>query len=507
MRHGWFSPLLLAGLCWLGSGCAMPQHMEDSGAEFPVPTAEELPGASMKARGKLPADASAAKPSPELDRLLGKRPAGGQYVALSAPDLQCLAAARSSLANLIEMEREILDCTAPGCLHKKGTCEAQMKDDLLALRAVEERNRSAGAALELYYRLAESEAGLDILQESQAGLDHALANIAELKEQGIKVEVDEHALTRRKLELYDQEAEAVLGREQSHGGLKLLLNLAAEDPTRIWPAADLKAVAEPFDVEAAVALGLASRAELIILRCLVESLTVQTLPGARAALSQRDPSLGASNVDLRKLHLLLAGTRGASELPGRRAQLAQLLDERERTIAEEIRANAATMAARLRQAGLAQQIVENRKERVAELEKKRELGMATPFDIAAERLEVIKAEGELMRKVVAWRIAQVKLRKSQGLLAAECGFHHEPCCATCGRMRLRHGCPTCGPLASHGVDSASSLAKKPASAASAPRVVRIESVRPGREPTPLPTTFTARSAEQTASRPLIRKLK
>jgi hypothetical protein len=506
MRHGWFIPLLLASLCWLGSGCAMPPYVNTGGSGFSLPTAEELPGASMKSRGKLAADASAVAPSAELDRVLGKRPGGGQYVSLSAPDLQCLAAARSSLANLIEMEREILACTASGCRHHKGECEARMKDDLLALRAVEERNRSAGAALELYYRLAESEAGLDILQESQAGLDHALANIAELREQGIKVEVDEHALARRKIELADQQAEAELGREQSHGGLKLLLNLAAEDPTRIWPAADLAAVAEPLDVEAAVAMGLASRAELIILRCLIESLTVQTLPGARAALSQRDPSLGTS-VDLRKLHLLLAHTRGASELPGRRAQLAQLLDERERTIAEEIRANAATMAARLRQAGLAQQIVANRKARVTELEKKRELGMATPFEIAAEKLEVTKAEGELMRKVVAWRIAQVKLRQSQGLLAAECGFYHEPCCAKCGRVQHRHACSTCGPYAAHSA-AAPTLAKKPAAdSATSPRIVRIEPSRAGASASLGPAPFSARSAAQTASRPTIRKLK
>src|SRR5262245_19578247 len=112
MRHGWSISLLLAGLGWLVSGCAMHAHVGASGPEFAYPSAEELPGASMKARGKLAADASAVTPSAELDRLLGKRPVGaGQYVALAASDLQCLAAARSSLANLIEMEREILACT------------------------------------------------------------------------------------------------------------------------------------------------------------------------------------------------------------------------------------------------------------------------------------------------------------------------------------------------------------------------------------------------------------
>lgn len=419
---------------------------------------------------------------------------------LAAPDAQCQAAARSSLANLIEMERGIAANSGKACLPCKSDCSAQMKDDLLALRAIEERNRAAGSALELYYRLTEAEAGLDILAESQRGVDHVLVNVAELRAQGIKIDVDEEALRRRKLELFDQQAEAELGRDQSHGGLKVLLGLADEDPTRIWPEADLKAVAEPIDVQAAVAEGLGLRAELIILRCLVESLTVQSLPGARSALSQRDASLGSSSLDMRKLHVLLAGARGEKELPGRQAQISMLLADQERAITEEIKNAAATVTTRLKQVALAKESLDGRRRHLAELERKREVGTATPFDIATEKMEITKAEGELMRRVVAWRIAQVKLKQSQGLLATECGYHHTPCCGSCGGLGCRRACKTCGPLASQGNAAPGQLHVSAARVASGgdnskPRIVRLGQPQPGA------------LVEQLATPPTIRRLK
>lgn len=474
MRRAQSTSLLVLSLSWLASGCATPQH-DNWAASTLAPAA--LSGASTSERGKIEADASALASPEEVDEKLGLGKLGPlNYVALSATDCQCQAAARSSLANLIEMEREIAANAARGCFHRKAACAADMKDDLLALRAVEERNRSAAAALEFYYRLAEAEAGLDVLQQSQQAVDHALENIDALRKKGLKVTVDEEALRRRKTELFDQQAEAELGRDQAHGGLKVLLDLADEDPTRIWPQADLVAVVEPLDVEGAVAEGLASRAELIILRCVSESLTAQTLPGARGALSQRDASLGSSSLDMRKLHMLLAGARGERELPARQAQLAQLLADSERTVTQEIRGAAATVATRLKQASLARQALDGRRRHVEELERKRQVGSATSADVAAERLEIIKAEGELMRRLVAWRIAQVKLKQSQGLLSAECGYQHTPCCGNGGACGPG-GCMECLPLASHveppRVLATASATALPVKSPSGPRIVRI----------------------------------
>ncbi len=41
---------------------------------------------------------------------------------------------------------------------------------------------------------------------------------------------------------------------------------------------------------------------------------------------------------------------------------------------------------------------------------------------------VIEAERDLIHQVIAWRIAQVKLEKAQGLLALECGYELPALC-------------------------------------------------------------------------------
>jgi len=55
------------------------------------------------------------------------------------------------------------------------------------------------------------------------------------------------------------------------------------------------------------------------------------------------------------------------------------------------------------------------------LELKRGADGVTPFDVSKARLELLQAEGEVVRKVIAWKIAQVELLESQCLLGDDCG--------------------------------------------------------------------------------------
>src|SRR5438128_2019212 len=109
------SPMLpwLISLLGLVSGCAMPPHSGDSLIyDFDGSVPAELAGASMKGRGKIAVDASALGPAAKLGLGAPTEP----YVRLAAQDAQCQAAARSSLANLIEMERGIAANSGKGCL-------------------------------------------------------------------------------------------------------------------------------------------------------------------------------------------------------------------------------------------------------------------------------------------------------------------------------------------------------------------------------------------------------
>ena len=60
------------------------------------------------------------------------------------------------------------------------------------------------------------------------------------------------------------------------------------------------------------------------------------------------------------------------------------------------------------------------------------------FEISKARGDLYQIESKLIEQVVALEVAKVDLRKTQGLLALECGFDPKLCCDGC-RARGRAG--------------------------------------------------------------------
>ena len=48
-------------------------------------------------------------------------------------------------------------------------------------------------------------------------------------------------------------------------------------------------------------------------------------------------------------------------------------------------------------------------------------GGVSVLDVGAAELHLIERQSDLVHQVIAWRIAQAKLKEAQGLLAVECG--------------------------------------------------------------------------------------
>ena len=117
---------------------------------------------------------------------------------------------------------------------------------------------------------------------------------------------------------------------------------------------------------------------------------------------------------LKKLH---AAER---ELPERRRQLNQYTTEREQEVAVEIRQAAETVELRLRQIALAKESLRGLSSRLADAESRSTTGRATFADVSLARLAAIEADEALLDEIVAWKIAQARLKQSQGLLVAEC---------------------------------------------------------------------------------------
>jgi hypothetical protein len=301
-----------------------------------------------------------------------------------------------------------------------------MLSRLMAFRAVQERNKAAAAASELFYLLAEAEANRDILDRSIAEIDRAIGHLDQLKQSGLTIPMDRAVLERQKLEGFDRRVQLDAAPRQMQGQLQQLCGFEADPAVSIWPQADLTVTVAPLDVQAAISEGLANRADLGALRMLSGSLSIETLPAARSGMQMMGPGLGASVAGQR----LLGGSPGSSEeLESRKNQVAQAQSDLERTAGREISEAVWNVETRLREIAVAKQRWEVWRQRLAELQEKRQTtNGVTAFDISAAQLELLRAESDLVHRVIAWKIAQAKLRQSQGLLAAECGYGLPTCC-------------------------------------------------------------------------------
>jgi hypothetical protein len=431
MRRLSLTPIVMLCLTSLACGCARRQVCPTDC--YPANYFDYFADASVTQRGRIANDVVAVADHQAVDVALKQPASSARFLSLRPEECQCRAAEHAAIADLVDMERELAE--ARTSKHSRGKQRAlEVSVELLALHAADHRNQAASAALELYYRLAEAEAGRDSLQESLDEVHRSIENVVELKRRGLQVAVDEGQLRRQEMELLDQQAQLRMSVDQLNGQLKLLLGMQLADEPLIWPAVDLTVAVDPIDAETAIAHGLAMRTDLAVLQTLLTKLDVETLPSARSALQQRDASLGSQASGLASVLQNLRPASGDDELEVRRRQLQRVYDERRRTASEEIRNAVTTVHTRLRQVALAKESLESHRLRLEQLKEKRNIGEATAFDLAAARLDVIGAARELNGQVVAWKIAMVKLKEVQGLLAVECGYGHcapdtlcEPC--------------------------------------------------------------------------------
>jgi hypothetical protein len=318
------------------------------------------------------------------------------------------------------------------------SAQRDLKRKILRYREVDQRNRDAASALKAFYLLAEAEINKDLLEQSLTETAKSLDFFDQLEREGFEIEAEKQrneALGQR-VDLLDRRAVLEKSLRELDGQLRRLVGLSLDDCTPIWPAADFTVTADPVDVDAAISLGLTHRADIGLLCTLIESLDRNTLTVVRKAMGQIDTLLGMGGPGGR-LKMLFARRAICEEVETRRRQLCQLLVDRQEAAVEEIRQAAYAVETRLEQIVIAGENARQQRDRAEALRQRRGVPDGpTAFEIQAAELEAIQAKSEAIHQVVAWRIAQVKLKEAQGLLACECGYDLPPCgccvAALCG---------------------------------------------------------------------------
>jgi hypothetical protein len=250
--------------------------------------------------------------------------------------------------------------------------------------------------------------------------------VRKARAEGVRVPVDPDELDRQRAGLLGLIAQADAGARALDIDLKRRVGVPGRTPERLRPVGQFGVSANPPDVEAAVRTAVETRPDLLALRSVYVQLSPETLPvvrelvrgrlGSGSGLVAGDPVRG---VLVRPLLALLLGrsrrldAAALAELEVRRGQLFELIAERERQAADEVRAAAVALTAQTTQVALARWKAEQLAAQVAESKPQ------GPLQELAAELEAYRARAEVVAAVMAWHRARVKLLAAQGLLGEE----------------------------------------------------------------------------------------
>jgi hypothetical protein len=350
-----------------------------------------------------------------------------RFCALAERSAQCLAANNATQANVLNLEAEaILAGSGPLREHLAGS---SLVAQLMRIEAVDKRNSAAADSLQAFLRLVEAEAGSDNLERRGREIDRTLAEMGQLQDRGMLAPVPKAEVEGQRLELWRRQGELRATIAQLNGQVEQLIGLPLAPGARFWPESSLAVSAEAPDPEVAVGIALANRADLAALRVAASTEGSEAMAADRAILQLAGAGLGGSPA---RHACWLPHVRAADEeSAARHRQVVELLSQRQRAVAQETRLAAMLVATRLVQIGLTRRRLEIAREHSQAMEQQHRLTEGPQIKVRQARLDELAVEQDLLHDVIEWKLAVVKLKQAEGMLAIECGFS----AAQCGEAR------------------------------------------------------------------------
>lgn len=426
MRRGVLCAAVI-GLAAIGCRHAVPPRVYYPPPMPPPAERVEVPSAPL------------SKIEPDLTRLPLIDPATADVTGATRPpaigvtEATCakLAAEHAPLASAVERENAVPVVADPD----RPPPEQSLDRELRPLVAAEMRNRAGGEAVVAFFQLADLEGRAAVVRETIEEIDVLRRAVEEAIKRGAKPPIDLEEIARQRATWIGLLGQAELGSKLLDADLKRRIGASGKTADRVMPTGEFGLPNTEVDVEAAVKVGLEKRPELLALRTAYLKLTPETLPEVRELLRAIPASggvlgngstggmMGSAGPRLpfmrriaeRRLAEQAAPLQAAAdqEVAVRRGQLFTLIDERERAVADEVRAQALVLAEQARQVGLVRWRVEKQKAKVADL-KKDEKGAAA---VVPAVLELNRERAELIQAVMQWHQARAKLTQTQGLYA------------------------------------------------------------------------------------------
>jgi hypothetical protein len=346
-------------------------------------------------------------------------------VGITADTCARRAADHAPLASALDRENEVPTATIEYPNRPRSACSDSLARELRPLLAADLRNKAAGEAVGVFYQLADAEGRGEVVRKTIESLDKLRAAVKDAKARGAEPPFEEDELDRQRATWISLLGQAELGAKLLDGELKRRLGVSGKTNDRLMPAGDFGISAEAVDVAEAVKTALERRPDLLALRTAYLKLTpanvsevrefLRTVPGTAGVLGNgigpRWPIV--SRIAERKVAEVEAALSAVAtiEVEVRKRQLFVLIEQKERAVADEVRAEVAILAEQARQVGLARWRAEKLITKLAEVRKEdRGAGKIVPVEWEATR-----ARADVIQAVMAWHQARARLTTAQGL--------------------------------------------------------------------------------------------
>ena len=290
--------LILALLVGLQSGCCFkqcrskqtcpPPCADVTQNEIAVPPSEGVAGVSSQF--------SQIEQFDSTELISGDQPLGGLGF-LTIENTICLAAQNSAKANLLESQLRRLNQTPVDSLEQP-ECRETLNRSIRA-QVIEERNRSASLAAQLFLGLIEVQLQRDLLVESKDRLATIKNTIAEADDEGFATAEPTALLAKQSVQLAEKESELHYNDQKVRAQLAALL--ALDSSTQLEVSYDLRPAPHYVDIPSEQANALSQRAELVELQHMLANWNKCSTNLASSLLALADPRL---KVELAKLKQL-----------------------------------------------------------------------------------------------------------------------------------------------------------------------------------------------------------
>lgn len=412
-----------------GRGSSSPiavQEIPPRGEGDPTALAVTVPGGLESGFDKLrplnPAQATPAVALPGPD---------GPFRAITEADVRTLATGRSPSAYRMELENLIpASHGGPNGEPATSPCVDSFLRRARELAAAAERIRAVNEAASTFYQLAESEGRAELMRAGLTAFDDMRAEAGKPMKRVVNGRVvdipapDLSGIDGQRGQMLETASQLMFLVRKLNIDLKQQTGLAGDTGDRLYPTGEFGVDPTPLNVPAQVREAMENRPDLQLLRLAYYELNEDTLPAIRDQLRQSVGLLNAGRlIAPRCRHRPLLATALerfgrkpcvdpalAHELAVRKAQLYDLICEKEREAADQVRTACLYRDTAAELVGLARYRSEEARKKV-DAAKAAKAAPVLEFPLL---FEWYKARADVIQAVMNWHQAGVKLRAATG---------------------------------------------------------------------------------------------